>query len=57
MNDVVSISYIRIAIFILALIFLGVFLFIMKRPRLGLETRTVTQTRAWLLPWASTPSA
>ena len=43
MNDVVSISYIRIAIFALALIFLGVFLFIMKRTRLGLETRAVTQ--------------
>ncbi|AZV77257.1 urea ABC transporter permease subunit UrtB [Parasedimentitalea marina] len=43
MNDVVSISYIRIAIFILAMLFLGVFLFIMKRTRLGLETRTVTQ--------------
>ena len=43
MNDVVSISYIRVAIFILALTFLGVFLFIMKRTRLGLETRTVTQ--------------
>ncbi|TCS66300.1 amino acid/amide ABC transporter membrane protein 1 (HAAT family) [Primorskyibacter sedentarius] len=43
MNDVVSISYIRIAIFVLALIFLGVFLFIMKRTRLGLETRAVTQ--------------
>ncbi|TKZ15476.1 urea ABC transporter permease subunit UrtB [Shimia litoralis] len=43
MNDVVSISYIRIAIFILALIFLGVFVFIMKRTRLGLETRAVTQ--------------
>ena len=42
-NDVVSISYIRIAIFVLALIFLGVFLFIMKRTRLGLETRAVTQ--------------
>ncbi len=42
-NDVVSISYIRIAIFILALTFLGVFLFIMKRTRLGLETRAVTQ--------------
>ncbi|MDO6480530.1 urea ABC transporter permease subunit UrtB [Shimia thalassica] len=42
-NDVVSISYIRIAIFILAFIFLGVFLFIMKRTRLGLETRAVTQ--------------
>ncbi|HHS94483.1 MAG TPA: urea ABC transporter permease subunit UrtB [Rhodobacterales bacterium] len=44
-NDVVSISYIRIAIFALALIFLGVFLFIMKRTRLGLETRAVTQNR------------
>ena len=44
-NDVVSISYIRIAIFGLALIFLGVFLFIMKRTRLGLETRAVTQNR------------
>ncbi|MGB7317692.1 MAG: urea ABC transporter permease subunit UrtB [Planktotalea sp.] len=42
-NDVVSISYIRIAIFILALLFLGLFLFIMKRTRLGLETRAVTQ--------------
>jgi len=45
MNDVVSISYIRIAIFVLALIFLGVFLFIMRRTRLGLETRAVTQNR------------
>nr|WP_245776351.1 urea ABC transporter permease subunit UrtB [Thalassovita taeanensis] len=43
LNDVVSISYIRIAIFVLALIFLAVFLFIMKRTRLGLETRAVTQ--------------
>lgn len=43
MNDVVSISYIRIAIFGLALIFLGFFLFLMKRTRLGLETRAVTQ--------------
>ncbi|MFW8595892.1 urea ABC transporter permease subunit UrtB [Cribrihabitans neustonicus] len=42
-NDVVSISYIRIAIFIIALIFLGVFLLIMNRTRLGLETRAVTQ--------------
>ncbi|SLN35381.1 High-affinity branched-chain amino acid transport system permease protein LivH [Falsiruegeria litorea R37] len=46
LNDVVSISYIRIAIFILALIFLCVFLFIMKRTRLGLETRAVTQNPA-----------
>ena len=42
-NDIVSISYIRIAIFGLALIFLGVFLFIMKRTRLGLEVRAVQQ--------------
>ena len=42
-NDVVAISYIRIAIFILALLFLGLFLFIMKQTRLGLETRAVTQ--------------
>jgi urea transport system permease protein len=46
MNDVVAISYIRIAIFVLALIFLARFLFIMKRTRLGLETRAVTQNRA-----------
>lgn len=43
LNDVVSVSYIRIAIFILAAIFLAVFLFVMKRTRLGLETRAVTQ--------------
>ncbi|MBV1904065.1 MAG: urea ABC transporter permease subunit UrtB [Marinosulfonomonas sp.] len=43
MNDVVSISYIRIAIFVLALVFLAVFLFIMKQTRLGLEVRAVTQ--------------
>ena len=43
MNDVVSISYIRIAIFVLALVFLGFFLFLMKKTRLGLETRAVTQ--------------
>ncbi|MGC9448460.1 urea ABC transporter permease subunit UrtB [Cereibacter johrii] len=42
-NDVVSISYIRIAIFVLAMIFLGVFLFVMTRTRLGLEVRAVTQ--------------
>ena len=44
-NDVISISHIRIAIFVLALVFLGVFLFIMHRTRLGLETRAVTQNR------------
>jgi urea transport system permease protein len=42
-NDVVSISYIRIAIFFLALIFLGLLLFVLKRTRLGLEVRAVTQ--------------
>lgn len=42
-NDVISISAIRVAIFVLALLFLGLFLFIMKRTRLGLEVRAVTQ--------------
>ena len=43
LNDIVSISYIRIAIFVLAIIFLVIFLFIITRTRLGLETRAVTQ--------------
>ncbi len=43
LNDVVSISYIRIAIFFLALLFLTFFLYLMKRTRLGLEVRAVTQ--------------
>lgn len=43
MNDVVSISYIRIAIFVLALIFLGLLLLILNHTRLGLEMRAVTQ--------------
>ncbi len=42
-NDVVSISYIRIAIFVMALLFLVLFWFIMNRTRLGLEVRAVTQ--------------
>ena len=42
-NDIVGISNIRIAIFVLALIFLAFFLFLMKKTRLGLETRAVTQ--------------
>jgi urea transport system permease protein len=42
-NDVLGISYIRIAIFVLALIFLVLLLFILKRTRLGLEVRAVTQ--------------
>ena len=37
------IANIRIAIFVLALIFLGLLLFILKRTRLGLEVRAVTQ--------------
>ena len=43
LNDVVSISYIRIAIFVLALVFLALFLIVMNRTRLGLEVRAVTQ--------------
>ncbi len=42
-NDVLSISYIRIAIFVLALLFLAFFLYLMQRTRLGLEVRAVTQ--------------
>ena len=43
LNDVIQISYIRIAIFVLALIFLALILYILKRTRLGLEVRAVTQ--------------
>ncbi|WP_102223742.1 urea ABC transporter permease subunit UrtB [Acidimangrovimonas sediminis] len=46
LNDVVSISYIRIAIFVLGLVFLLLFLFVMNRTRLGLELRAVTQNPA-----------
>ena len=42
-NDVVQISTIRIAIFALALLFLCLILYILKRTRLGLEVRAVTQ--------------
>jgi urea transport system permease protein len=42
-NDIVSISYIRIAIFVMALIFLAVLLVVLNRTRLGLEVRAVTQ--------------
>ena len=42
-NDVLGISTIRIAIFVLALIFLALLLYILKRTRLGLEVRAVTQ--------------
>ncbi len=43
LNDVVSISTIRVAIFFLALAFLVLLLVILKRTRLGLEVRAVTQ--------------
>jgi len=43
LNDAVSISTIRVAIFGLALVFLAVLLFVLKRTRLGLEVRAVTQ--------------
>ncbi|MFG6559914.1 urea ABC transporter permease subunit UrtB [Sulfitobacter sp. 1A15299] len=42
-SDVIQISFIRIAIFVLALIFLFLLLYILKRTRLGLEVRAVTQ--------------
>lgn len=42
-NDVVAISYIRIAIFVLALVFFALLLFVLNRTRLGLEVRAVTQ--------------
>jgi len=42
-NDVLGISSIRIAIFVLALTFLALLLYILKRTRLGLEVRAVTQ--------------
>ncbi|SMX25174.1 High-affinity branched-chain amino acid transport system permease protein LivH [Boseongicola aestuarii] len=43
LNDVVGISYIRIAIFVMALLFLGLLVYILRRTRLGLEVRAVTQ--------------
>ncbi|MDO6587125.1 urea ABC transporter permease subunit UrtB [Salipiger sp. 1_MG-2023] len=43
LNDVVSIANIRIAIFVLALIFLGLILFVLNKTRIGLEVRAVTQ--------------
>ncbi len=42
-TDVIQVSYIRIAIFVLALVFLAFFLWLMKRTRLGLDVRAVTQ--------------
>ena len=43
MNEIIGVSYIRVAIFVLALLFLGLLLFILNRTRLGLEVRAVTQ--------------
>ncbi len=42
-NDDLSISYIRIAIFILGILFFLLLLFVIKKTRFGLETRSVTQ--------------
>ena len=42
-NDVLSISLIRIAIFALGIIFFILLLFVMNKTRFGLETRAVTQ--------------
>ena len=42
-GQTISISSIRVAIFVLAALFLGLFLLIMKRSRLGLQVRAVTQ--------------
>ena len=45
------------AIFVLALLFLALFLFIMKRTRLGLEVRAVTQNPGMAASaWGSTPT-
>ena len=42
-NDVVSVASIRVAIFVMALLFLLLLLYILNRTRLGLEVRAVTQ--------------
>lgn len=42
-GETIQISTIRVAIFVMALMFLGLFLFIMNRTRLGLQVRAVTQ--------------
>ena len=46
LNDVVSISSVRVAIFILAVLFFVVLWLILNRTRLGLEVRAVTQNPA-----------
>ncbi|WP_071795764.1 urea ABC transporter permease subunit UrtB [Natronohydrobacter thiooxidans] len=42
-NDVVSVASIRVAIFVMAIGFLAMLLYILNRTRLGLEVRAVTQ--------------
>ncbi|WP_350333913.1 urea ABC transporter permease subunit UrtB [Coralliovum pocilloporae] len=42
-NDVISISWIRVAIFCLSALFLAMLWFTLNKTRLGLETRAVTQ--------------
>ena len=44
-NDNISISYIRIAIFVMAIIFFTLLLLLLNKTRLGLEVRAVTQNR------------
>ena len=45
-NDIVSISYIRISIIILAAIFCALLVYILKKTRFGLEVRAVTQNQS-----------
>ncbi|KIT17437.1 urea ABC transporter permease subunit UrtB [Jannaschia aquimarina] len=42
-SEVISVSWIRVAIFVLALIFLAAIVYVLRRTRLGLEVRAVTQ--------------
>ncbi len=42
-NDVVSVATIRVGIFVVALLFLLLLLYVLNRTRLGLEVRAVTQ--------------
>jgi len=44
-NDVISISWIRIAIFALSILFFILLMFILNKTRFGVETRAVTQNR------------
>ena len=55
-NDVIQISFIRIAIFVMALIFLALIIYILKRTRLGLEVRAVTQNPGMASSMGSNPN-